>query len=371
MKDRKLLITNIIYFVIVALFVGVRIFSATFDMKTDAMTEDAIYSLIIQVGLMLLIPFFGHKLLNKRTFKQTFNDTNVRIVNVKVIILAILIGVVAFFLNIAVTSFFNGVLHLFGYESIPTSSGTSSGMSVGTFFINLLLIALLPAVCEEFTHRGFLLSGYSSMGIKRAVVFSSLMFGLIHMNIGQVFYATILGFLMAITVVMSKSIIPAIIIHFMNNGINVYIEFAESNGYFGSKMMTFINNYFASAGPILSFIVSFVSLIVIMLVMLFLFILLLKETRIKKLKKLYTEVTNITEDKESKDKPENSGAYVQSLATLNRMLAEYNIERPTDLVFTVEESRFNKPKVLSNIFFYGTMGLGIFITIFTFIWGIL
>ena len=114
-----------------------------------------------------------------------------------------------------------------GYESAPTVSNAVSGdYSILSFIVNVLLVAILPAVCEETTHRGLLLKGLSSLGIRNSVIISSLLFGLMHLNINQFFYATVLGFVIALTVIISKNIFPAIIIHFMNNFLSVFFDFA-------------------------------------------------------------------------------------------------------------------------------------------------
>lgn len=372
MKKSNLFYTNLTYFIMLALFIGVRILMSYVDfsfLKEDAL--DLIFTVIIQVFIMFLLPLFAIKLLKKKTFKQTFNDFNVRKVSFNVILLSVLIGVCAFFLTIAVSSFFSSIISFFGYERTP-SVGGSGVMSLESFLIGIVTIAILPAVFEEFAHRGFLMSGYSSLGLKRAVVLSSIMFGLMHLNINQVFYATIIGFLMAITVVMSKSIIPAIIIHFLNNFLTHYLTFAEGNGLFGGQILNSINNYFANFGVFFGFVVSFLVLLMLVLLIFFLFSLLLKETRIKKLQKLFNEVVNIGVDPKSKDfsKDKAYNSYLENLTTLNKMFAEYNFKKPTDLVFTVAENRYTKPTFMENVFFYGSIILATAVTVFTFVWGL-
>ena len=73
-------------------------------------------------------------------------------------------------------------------------------------FVELLLVAILPAFCEEFIHRGVLLQGIKHAGFKKAIVISSLMFGLIHFNIQQFFYAFIIGLILGFVSVVAKNI---------------------------------------------------------------------------------------------------------------------------------------------------------------------
>ena len=49
------------------------------------------------------------------------------------------------------------------------------------FWPLVLVIAVLPAICEELAFRGFILSGFRHLGHKwRAIVFSAVFFGLTH-----------------------------------------------------------------------------------------------------------------------------------------------------------------------------------------------
>lgn len=371
MKGSRFFYTNLIYFIMMLLLITVRIITSVFSFSflSDEM-YDLLFTCIIQIGIFLIIPFAAYTLIRKKKFKQTMSDMRVSKISWKTLIIVIFIGLFAYALNIAVSSFFNGLISLFGYEKLPSAgTGSSAPMSVGMFFFNLLTVALLPAVCEEFAHRGFLMNGLSSLGLKRAIVYSSIIFGLMHLNVNQVFYATIIGFLMAIAVVMSKSIFPAIIIHFINNGMNVYMSFAEGNGLFGGQVMNNFNAYLSKVGPLMGFIVSFLILVAILLVLLGLYFLLLKETRIKRLQKVLNEVVNIETPRSQSEvtKPD----YLTNLTMLNKMLADYNFKKPTDLVFTKEENKYNKPNVVENILFWGIVFVTSAVTIFTFIWGLL
>ncbi|MFY7787928.1 MAG: CPBP family intramembrane glutamic endopeptidase, partial [Thermoflexibacteraceae bacterium] len=80
--------------------------------------------------------------------------------------------------------------------------------------------ALVPAIFEEMAFRGVLLSGlrkdWSKWG---AILFSSLMFGLIHLSFERLFNTTTLGILMAVLLWNGRSIFLASLFHFLNNGI--------------------------------------------------------------------------------------------------------------------------------------------------------
>ncbi len=62
------------------------------------------------------------------------------------------------------------------------------------FWMLLLLIAVVPAVCEELAFRGFILSGFRHLGSKRrAIVYSALLFGVAHGILQQSLIASLVG----------------------------------------------------------------------------------------------------------------------------------------------------------------------------------
>ena len=367
--------TNLVYFIILLLFVIVRIVTGAVDLSfMSEEVNDVVFSVIIQIVLMFLLPIFLFSKLQKQKVRKTFSDFKYKAISPLAIIYSILIGACCYLLNIAISSFFGGLIGLFGYEK---GAGVSSGIantSFPYFILQVVLVAVLPAICEETTHRGLLIHGYSMLGIKRAVIYSSLMFGLMHLNINQFFYATILGFLIALSTLMSKSIIPAMIIHFMNNFISTYISFAQSNKWFGYELFDLLDGMTISGNLISSFITSFVFLIIIMGALVALYMLLIQETRVKQMKQLFKTVKKINEENGTTPPAMSAGdGYLQNLAMLNSMLMDYNVKGNImeQNVFSVAESKYHKPKLTESVLFYAAVVLGAIVTVFTFIWGIL
>lgn len=85
-------------------------------------------------------------------------------------------------------------------------------------WVLIAVFALTPAICEELAFRGFILSGLARGGrLAIAIVISSIMFGIIHMIPQQVFNATLVGLLIGLIAVHSRSLFPAILFHFCTN----------------------------------------------------------------------------------------------------------------------------------------------------------
>ncbi len=86
----------------------------------------------------------------------------------------------------------------------------------------LLLIAIVPAICEELAFRGFILSGLRRMGHKRlAILFSSVLFGLAHSIFQQQLLTFFVGMLIAYIAVQSGSLLPGLVFHAINNALVV------------------------------------------------------------------------------------------------------------------------------------------------------
>jgi len=94
--------------------------------------------------------------------------------------------------------------------------------------LNLILIIAMVSFSapffEEIIFRGFILRGFIGNYSPFVSVFiSAIMFSLIHFNPAQSVNAFILGFTFGIVFIKLKSIIPAMIMHFINNGIGTGI----------------------------------------------------------------------------------------------------------------------------------------------------
>lgn len=86
------------------------------------------------------------------------------------------------------------------------------------YIAGVSLMALLPAVVEETTFRGVLLNSFhQEHNPWRAILFSAICFGCMHMNFNQITYALVLGILMGIMLEASGSILSTMLMHFTYN----------------------------------------------------------------------------------------------------------------------------------------------------------
>ncbi len=129
-------------------------------------------------------------------------------------LLAIALSLVCLFgLNDFVTLIDEG-LKLVGYEAIGLNLPMDN---FGWFVLNVLLLGVLPSICEEFIFRGMIFNGIKEMGTHKAVFLSGALFALFHGNAGQTVYQFLLGVVLGYIVVITGNLLCAIIVHFTNN----------------------------------------------------------------------------------------------------------------------------------------------------------
>lgn len=80
-----------------------------------------------------------------------------------------------------------------------------------------LSLALVPAFCEEFLFRGLICARLLPYGKTVAIVGSAVLFGLMHGNLGQLFYTAVAGIMLGWCFVETRSIWPGVIAHMLNN----------------------------------------------------------------------------------------------------------------------------------------------------------
>lgn len=360
--------TYFIYFMALLLFVGVRIASnmGVFSGIEDAMTRSNVATIVIQIGVIFLIPFLLSVWLFKSKPKQVFQDFGFKKINFKSVLICFAIGLLMFFLNIIIASFFSSILSMFGYSY---SSG-ASGYTYDTFpkfLLGVLFVAVLPGFCEEFLHRGLVMRKVGEQtNYKSAILISALLFGLMHLNIEQFFYATILGIIMGFVSTASDSIFPCMIMHFTNNFMSVYLTFASETGLFGGDFYSKINSLYANNSPIFTFIFTVFVLILLIAGIGYLIFQLFKQTRLKKIQQSFVNV-----------QMEISGENIeqQSEQKLSSDFQNYilpQIENSKDYLspFLPAPKSTKRQSLETNLFLIASFVLGFLITIFTFIWGV-
>ncbi len=120
------------------------------------------------------------------------------------------------------------LVQLIGYDASAMTSvvPTTAGELVAT----LILVALFPAVAEEYVFRGCVARAFARKGYVFSVFMSALLFALMHGNPLQLVHQFLLGAVCAILFFSTRSLWPSIILHFVNNAIALIAGYAQNRG---------------------------------------------------------------------------------------------------------------------------------------------
>jgi membrane protease YdiL (CAAX protease family) len=171
-------------------------------------------SLLITQGLLIFVPaliFFGVSGKENPCKKLKFR---------KLSFIQILLLIAIPFCAMPITILIKIITSLFKISS-PIGDVLDTASITYPYVIMLLLIAVVPAIIEELFVRGILFSNYKKINLRTSILISSMLFGMLHFNFDQFFYATVLGVVLALVYEFTENIIAPMIVHFVINGTSV------------------------------------------------------------------------------------------------------------------------------------------------------
>lgn len=125
-------------------------------------------------------------------------------------------------------------------------------------WLGIVSITLFGPILEELLFRGgvtkVLLERYSP---RKAIFLSAFLFGLFHLNPAQVFATFFGGLLLAWVYYRTRSLIPCILIHIVNNSLSVILTLAYPNADTISDMTDTTHYYVLIAVAAMLFVISF------------------------------------------------------------------------------------------------------------------
>lgn len=198
----------------IALFVVSLILRLT---ALDAESDAYLYISYLISPVAISLSVFGVLKFRKISFKS--------IVPVKCNPKYFLIAALLIYGLVFALSWVNGVsvkfFELFGYKQREAGSYLPD-LSGGKVVLALLVIAVLPALFEELLFRGIILNSCENgAGTVRTVFIVGFCFSLFHASPEQTVYQFITGCAFAFIALRSGSILPSVLMHFINNALIV------------------------------------------------------------------------------------------------------------------------------------------------------
>jgi membrane protease YdiL (CAAX protease family) len=209
-----------------------------------------VYQALNQIGVFILPPLLFAWLVDKKSM-QYLN------LNRFPTLLAILLGIAMVY---TLLPFINWLTDLNAHISLPESlsgleqwmkakeiqadSITKAFLSVNTqngLWLNLVVVALIPAIGEELLFRGLIqrLLGEWTKNLHWGVWLTAILFSAIHMQFYGFFPRLLLGLILGYLFAFSRSLWLPMLVHFVNNASSVIVFYLNYNGMIQVKMEHF------------------------------------------------------------------------------------------------------------------------------------
>ena len=157
---------------------------------------------------------------------EVMRGTRMKRIGIRVILWTILLAVIL----LPVTNYLNLLSQLFVPNNIVLriehySLLTGTVVWEKPVLLNLIYMAVLPAVVEEYLFRGVMFQGLRNCGLFKTAFITSLMFALAHGNLNQFLYAFASGLFFTYLVEASGSVYASMLAHMCLNSVTVLLVY--------------------------------------------------------------------------------------------------------------------------------------------------
>ena len=189
-------------------------------------TNLAANTISLQLGLMLGPALIMAVMLTK-SLRSAFRIRSVSIIElVSVILLAIAIHPTYVTVSTAISNEYK-----LGEETVAMLKQVDMVIASTPIWSVLLCLAVLPAISEELVFRGFVFSGLErNNGTLRAVLGTSILFGLSHGVLQQSITAGLMGLLLGWIASRTGSVLTAILFHLVHNSLSLSLSIFGKQG---------------------------------------------------------------------------------------------------------------------------------------------
>lgn len=172
---------------------------------------------VIQI-LVLVLPCMLYYLLKGRRFSSPMDLSPIGLRHVTLILFAALVFVLG------------SLLIKFAYQAFAAQSVDTGGFfdplyadgSDASLAGVLLSLVIIPAICEELFFRGVILAEYRPLGEGNAILISAICFAMLHFSVSNFPVYLFAGLLLGVVTAVSRSVIPAVLLHLLSNTLNIY-----------------------------------------------------------------------------------------------------------------------------------------------------
>ena len=201
---------NIIYLLVMVMFITVGGFVQSRSFNSG---------ILITEFVLIALPVLLYVILKKGSIKQELRFNKLGFMNAFLVTLIFVCGYpVAVFVGVIGNLF----VSLFGkliQSPIPFAENFNE------YFLLLMIVAGSAGICEEILFRGLIMRGYEKLGKWPSIIFTAVLFSMLHLNIQNVLGTIFLGIVLGYVVYTTNSIYAGMLGHFVSNAIAVSISY--------------------------------------------------------------------------------------------------------------------------------------------------
>jgi membrane protease YdiL (CAAX protease family) len=175
--------------------------------------------ILITEFILVALPVLLYVIFKKGSIKQELRFNKLGFMNALLVTIIFVCGYpVAVFAGIIgnlFVSFFGKLIQ----SPIPIAENFSE------YFVLLMIVAGSAGICEEILFRGLIMRGYEKLGKWPSIIFTAVLFSMLHINIQNILGPLLLGVVLGYVVYTTNSIFAGMIGHFVNNAISVSISY--------------------------------------------------------------------------------------------------------------------------------------------------
>jgi sodium transport system permease protein len=206
--------------VLVALFFGRLSFSG----ETITWITLVQSTIAIQIG-MILAPCLIMAIFMTSSILKGFRIERVRLTDA---LAAILLAIALHPAYLAMASFIQGEFQV-GVDTLGQLKQLEDMIQSAPLSSVLLVLAVVPAICEELAFRGFIFGGLlQNKGTLRAILLSALLFGFSHGVLQQSISASIMGIVLGVVAWRTGGVICGILTHMTHNALSMSLSRMDS-----------------------------------------------------------------------------------------------------------------------------------------------
>ncbi len=200
-------------FIVIFFFV---ILLALYYVGSSWQSKDLMNGLIKTELLIILLPVILLLRISKSDIKKSLGLNSVKPLNFLLVILAAIP-------IITLAAILGQLINLFFPVSESYMEAMKNLVSIqdrGLFF-SILVIGILPGICEETMFRGYMLNAFRKKGFWSAIIVTAVLFGIFHLDLFRLLPVTMLGIWMGYLALKANSLYIAIFAHTLNNSLAI------------------------------------------------------------------------------------------------------------------------------------------------------